>query len=149
MVHGDRVFLRAIEQSDIEACHRWMNDRVLAICLQDGGRLIGNTGLHRIDWHSRTAVLGILIGEKDCWSQGYGTDAVRTLVRYAFGDLNPRKVSLSVLAFNERAVRCYEKCGFIREGYRRAQYYKGGRYVDDIEMAIFAPGCEPAEGVRA
>jgi RimJ/RimL family protein N-acetyltransferase len=177
MVYGDRIYLRAIEQSDIEPCYRWMNDRevtqyilagkwplsrlaeqawvdraargenpndrALAICLRDGGRHIGNTGLHRIDWHSRTAVLGILIGEKDCWGQGYGTDAVRTLVRYAFEDLNLRKVSLSVLAHNGRAVRCYEKCGFVREGCRRAQYYKDGRYVDDIEMAVFAPGCEP------
>jgi len=177
MIHGDRVYLRAIETTDTEACYRWLNDREvtqylltgkwpmsmlaeqgwierqargenpsdrsMAICLKDSGRHIGNLGLHRIDWLSRTCILGILIGEKDCWSQGYGTDAIRTALGFAFDRLNLRKVSLSVLDFNKRGIRCYEKCGFVREGNQRAQHFKDGRYVDEIMMAVFAPGQEP------
>lgn len=138
---------RLAEQGWIERAARGENpnDRALAICLVDGDRHIGNLGLHRIDWVSRTAHLGILIGEPDCWGKGYGSDAIRAALGFAFGRLNLRKICLTVFDFNSRARRAYEKCGFALEGCLRSQHYKDGHYVDELVMAAFAPGAEPED----
>ena len=177
MILGERVYLRAVELTDLDSCVRWMNDaevtgflatgvfpisrlaeqgwleraaraesptnRNFAVCLIDGDRHIGNAGLHSIDWLSGVAELGIMIGEKDCWNQGYGTDVVRTLTTFAFRQAHLRKVFLRVFSHNQRAIRCYEKCGFRHEGRLSAQVFKDGRYVDEILMGLFAPGREP------
>lgn len=173
MIKGNRIYLRAVETTDLDDCVRWVNDsevtkylavgvfpisrlaeqhwieraargdsatdRLFAICTLDGDRHIGNAGLHGIDWISRRAELGIMIGEKDCWSQGYGTDVVRTLARFAFEDINLRRLYLRVFSHNPRGIRCYERCGFIEEGRLRAHHFVNGSYVDDIVMGLFAP----------
>jgi diamine N-acetyltransferase len=89
-------------------------DVLLAIETADGVH-IGNLGLHGINWKDRSAELGIAIGEKAYWNQGYGTDAIRTLLGLAFRELNLHRVFLRVDADNARAIRCYEKAGFQRE----------------------------------
>jgi RimJ/RimL family protein N-acetyltransferase len=114
-------------------------ERQLAICLRDNDRYIGNCGLHQISWRSGTADFGIMIGDKECWNQGYGQDAVRAVLRHAFRELGLRKVTLSVLAPHARAIRCYEQCGFILEGTLRRQHLIDGTYVDELRMAAFAP----------
>ena len=91
------------------------SEHIYAIEIKEGLH-IGNVGLHSINWKDRSAVLGIIIGEKDHWNQGYGTDAIRTALGYAFSRLNLHRVSLQVDAENTRAIRCYEKCGFRHEG---------------------------------
>lgn len=179
MIKGDRIYLRAVETTDLDACLRWINDpevtrylmvgtfpisrlaeqgwveraargesprdRHFAICLIDGDRHIGNAGLHGIDWPNRVAELGIMIGEKDCWSQGLGTDVMRTLVDFSFQQINLRRLFLRVYGHNHRAIRCYEKAGFQHEGRLRAHTFKEGRYVDDLFMGIFAPGEAPED----
>lgn len=100
------------------------------------GRHIGNCGIHRVEWENRVCEIGIVIGEKDCWDQGYGTDAVRALVRFAFQEMNLHRVELNVFAFNPRAVACYRKCGFVEEGRKRHAVYKGGAYHDVIVMGL-------------
>ncbi len=80
------------------------------------GRHIGDIDLHAINRPGRTAKLTVLVGDKSAWNCGFGTDAVRTVLRYAFADLGLEQVKLRVFNFNERAVRCYEKCGFKRTG---------------------------------
>jgi RimJ/RimL family protein N-acetyltransferase len=97
---------------------------------------IGNVGLHRVDWKNRTAVFGIVLGEKAYWGQGYGTDATRTMLHFAFGELNLNRVELEVYDFNPRATRCYEKAGFRREGTRRQARFHDGCYHDSHLMAI-------------
>jgi diamine N-acetyltransferase len=97
---------------------------------------IGNVGLHRIAWKNRNAVLGIALGEKAYWGQGYGTDAVRTMLRFAFHELNLHRVELDVYDLNPRAIRCYEKAGFRREGTRRQALFRDGHYYDVHLMAV-------------
>ncbi|MFO8034511.1 MAG: GNAT family protein [Candidatus Bipolaricaulota bacterium] len=97
---------------------------------------IGNLGLHRVDWKNRTATLGIVLGEKAYWGQSYGTDAARTMLRFAFHELNLHRVELETHSFNPRAQRCYEKLGFRHEGTRREALYREGRYYDSYTMAI-------------
>ena len=78
------------------------------------GRHIGDLDLHSIDRYQRSAKLTILLGDKAFWNQGCGADAIRTLLDHAFSELGMDSVSLRVYDFNERAIRCYEKCGFTR-----------------------------------
>ena len=97
---------------------------------------IGNCGLHDGQPENRKASLGILIGNKDYWSSGYGTDAIVTLLRFGFHEMNLNRVWLDVYEFNERAQACYKKCGFVEEGRLRQNIYQEGRYWDTIIMGI-------------
>lgn len=114
---------------------------VLAVETADGVH-IGNIGLHSINWKDRSAELGIVIGEKDCWDQGYGTDAIRTLLRLAFGEMNLHRVYLRVDADNLRGIRCYQKCGFQREGVLRDTVFREGCYYDQLLMSVLRPEFE-------
>jgi RimJ/RimL family protein N-acetyltransferase len=107
------------------------------------GTLIGQCALFQFDHVARTCALGITIGDKAYWSRGYGRDAVRVLLDYAFRLRNLRKVWLTVWGNNERAIRCYRACGFIEEGRLRDHVWSGGAYVDLVHMSTFRPGDEP------
>lgn len=100
------------------------------------GVQIGITGLHHGRPEDRHSELGIMIGEKDYWSQGYGTDAVLTLLRFAFYQMNLNKVTLGVFDTNPRARAVYDKLGFIEEGRSREEYFQDGRYLDVIRMSV-------------
>ena len=107
----------------------------LAIETQDGVH-IGNLDLHQPHPEDRKAGLGIMIGDKAYWSNGYGTDAIVTLLRFGFHEMNLNRVYLHVFDFNERAISCYKKCGFQMEGRLRQNYFVGGRYCDVFVMGI-------------
>jgi RimJ/RimL family protein N-acetyltransferase len=112
------------------------NSFVFAILTLAENKLIGNCGLHDVDLKNRKAVFGILIGDKNYWSKGYGTDATRTLLRFAFEELGLNLVELEVYDFNPRAMRAYEKAGFKRVGVHRQGLYRGGKFHDEILMGI-------------
>ncbi len=101
-----------------------------------GWMMIGGCGFFNLDGRNRCAEFGIMIGEKRCWNQGYGTDTVRLLVSHGFNTLNLHRIYLRVLENNPRAIRAYEKVGFILEGRQRQAEYKDGRYVDLLVMSI-------------
>lgn len=105
---------------------------------QEGGSWlpIGNLGLFNIDWRSRSAELGIMIGEKTYWDKGYGSEALGVLLGHAFDTLNLNRVYLRVFEYNKRAVRAYEKMGFVLEGRMRQAEYHAGKYVDVLFMSI-------------
>ena len=99
-------------------------------------RPIGTCGLFGINWRYRCAELGISIGDKRFWNRGYGTQTMRQLVEHGFSRLNLNRIYLRVHADNPRAIRCYEKVGFIREGIQRQAVYKHGGYVDVWMMSV-------------
>ena len=163
----ERVLLRPLDRSDLRRCVAWFNDpEVTHYLARDGpltfdeeerwfanykaktdelifaitvdGQHIGNVGLHAIDRSNGRADVGIMIGEKAFWSQGHGTDALRAILRYAFRELRLNKVSLDVIDYNERAIRVYERLGFVREGVKRQNLQKRGKFVDVIWMSILA-----------
>ncbi|TMF13168.1 MAG: GNAT family N-acetyltransferase [Chloroflexi bacterium] len=107
----------------------------LAMETKDGLH-IGMCGLHHTSPENRHASLGIMVGDKSYWSNGYGSDAVMTLLRFAFEEMNLNRVELGVFEFNERAIACYLKCGFVEEGRRREHYFQEGRYWDIIDMSV-------------
>jgi RimJ/RimL family protein N-acetyltransferase len=97
---------------------------------------IGNCGFHEIDWRNRSAEFGIMIGEKSYWNQGYGTEAVRLLMKHGFDALNLNRIYLRVFENNHRAIRVYEKVGFVHEGRFRQAEFKEGEYVDILFLSI-------------
>ena len=107
-------------------------------------RFIGDAALS-VAWLTRNAWLGIVIGEREYWGKGYGTDAMNLLTRYAFMELNLHRVSLSVHSYNARALRCYEKAGFRVEGAIRGETFREGRHTDGIYMGILRREWESLE----
>jgi RimJ/RimL family protein N-acetyltransferase len=99
-------------------------------------RLIGFVDLEVNHWPQREGWLGIGIGRREDWGQGYGTDALQVLARYAFAELNLERLTLNVFAYNERAVRSYLKAGFIVEGRQRERLRRGARRYDMIFMGL-------------
>ena len=97
---------------------------------------IGNCGFHNIDWRCRSAEVGIFIGEKQLWNQGYGTEAMRMMVRYGFETLNLNRIMLEVYETNQRGQKAYEKAGFKLEGRKRQGMYKHARYIDILMMSV-------------
>lgn len=172
-LRGHKVILRPLEKErDLETLRRWINDPdvtqyllahrpitptgeaewfdqleqnddvVLGMETLDGA-FIGTMGLHQISLKDRTATTGALIGEKAYWGQGYGTDAKMTLLDYAFNTLNLRKICSSVLEFNERSLQYNLHCGYQIEGRRRQQFFRNGRYWDEILLGLFREDWEP------
>jgi RimJ/RimL family protein N-acetyltransferase len=97
---------------------------------------IGNTGFYSIDWIHRRSEYWILIGEKDYWGQGIGSEVLELMQRYAFKNLNLNKLYLNVGANNHRAIAVYKKLGFVQEALLREHYYIEGEYTDVIAMSI-------------
>jgi RimJ/RimL family protein N-acetyltransferase len=110
-------------------------DKGFAIETLDGA-LVGDCGLRKIDWKSRKAEFFITIGEKGFWDKGFATETLKLVSRLAFDKMNLNRLWLSVLVDNPRAVRCYEKCGFVREGLLRQESYVDGKYRDVLTMAL-------------
>jgi RimJ/RimL family protein N-acetyltransferase len=111
----------------------------ITIPKDDGSEiLIGNCGIHRIDWKNRSAEIGITIGEKEYQNKGYGTEAIELLLDYAFSTVNLNRIELSVYEYNVRALKVYSKLGFIEEGRKRQFMWSKGAYHDAIIMSILA-----------
>lgn len=113
-------------------------EKPLVVDIKDGSdwRLIGNSNFFDFDWIARAAEVGIMIGDKSVWNQGYGTEVMRLLLRHGFGTLNLNRVYLRVYAENKRAIRTYEKVGFVHEGRLRQAQYKNGLYGDVMLMSV-------------
>jgi RimJ/RimL family protein N-acetyltransferase len=99
-------------------------------------RLIGFLTLFGVSWTHGDAWMGIGLGEREYWGKGYGTDAVRVALRYAFTELNLRRVTLGVFAYNPRAIKSYEKAGFTVEGRLRRYIARDGQRNDMIVMGV-------------
>ncbi len=99
---------------------------------------IGELGLLAIHPSHRRAELGISIGEEPYRGRGYGTDAIRTLLRHAFGTFGLRRVQLITDEDNERGIRCYEKSGFAREGLLRQHRLRHGEPLNMMIMGALS-----------
>lgn len=160
---GEKVRLRPIEPADVGLLQRWINssparDYILTrlplsleqerdwaanasvnpnmpvFVIQTLGLIdIGTAALHI---EGSRATLGIAIHEPEYWNRGYGTDAVKTLVDGAFRARQLVRIDLTALPENSRAIRCYERAGFAREGVLRRYIYQDGAYRDVVIMSV-------------
>lgn len=112
------------------------------------GTPIGDAGLQDIQPLQKRADLSISIGEKACWGQGHGPEAIRLVLGFAFGSLDCRRVSLLVDCDNLRAIRAYDKCGFVQEGLLREHRLRYGKPVDMLAMGVLRDGEPQLQGDR-
>lgn len=131
---------RHFEQDDI---YRWIefhnskDDEVLMV-IEDlnSNTVIGHIGLYNIDTESKSAEIGILIGNPGIHGRGIGTKTTRALVSYAFNRLGLHRVYAYVIVENEASLRMFRKCGFQEEGILRDSLMKGGRYHSQVLLAV-------------
>lgn len=97
------------------------------------GDLVGRCGIIKIDWKNRVGELAIMIGAA-YRGRGYGKEAMSLLCRFCFNEMNLHRLKVTVFAFNEPALRCYEANGFIREGLLRQEVFRDGAYRDVVIM---------------
>jgi len=162
---GKKCYLSPIDLGDAEKFTGWLNDLEVtenlslypqAISLEGEkdilGRvasghnysiidiatneLLGNCGFVSVDHLNQTAEVGIFIGNKDYWSKGYGSEALRLLMDFGFKALNLHNIGLTAYSFNKRAIKCYEKIGFRLMGKRRQALLRGKDRFDIIHMDI-------------
>jgi RimJ/RimL family protein N-acetyltransferase len=124
---------------------RWF----FVICRLEDDRPVGSLDLHEIGPTSGGAGLGIVIGDPADTSQGYGSDALRVLLDFGFGELRLERMWLEVFEFNERARHVYERLGFLHEATFRHAFFHGGRYVDLQRMAILREEWAVGRGTAA
>lgn len=103
---------------------------LFAVRRLEGDDVIGYLALDGILWPHRSAWLTIGIGDPAHRGQGYGTEALRLALRFAFHELNLRRVQLTVFSYNERAIAVYERLGFRREGTYREALERDGQLHD-------------------
>ena len=163
---GDRIYLSPRSTEDYEIFTEWLNDfettdylgrsallttlqsekeyleknynpeATFVIVTLDENKLIGTVSLENIKSVNRSATLGIFIGDKNYRSKGYGAEAIRLILEYGFKYLNLHNIKLDLMEFNQRALKCYEKCGFKEYGRRRKCIFLNGKYYDSIAMDI-------------
>ena len=102
----------------------------------NNNKLIGTIGLEDLNWIDRSAILGIFIGDEEYRNKGYGTEAIKLLLEYGFRYLNLHSIRLDLLSVNERAHKCYLKCGFKDTGKSREGIFLNGKYYDMLHMDI-------------
>ncbi|PKN76613.1 MAG: N-acetyltransferase [Deltaproteobacteria bacterium HGW-Deltaproteobacteria-10] len=112
----------------------------LAIQTVDTNLYIGNTYFRKIDWQNRSAEYGIFLGNKELWGKKIGLEVTRMMLQYGFTELGLQRIWLTVLDYNNRAIKCFEKCGFQKEGVLRRAVFSGGQFHDVIIMSTIA-GC--------
>jgi RimJ/RimL family protein N-acetyltransferase len=124
----ERKWLREIKSSGKE--------HVFAIEDKLKKKYIGNCGLHKIDRDKKNATLGIVIGEKQYWGKGYGTDSIHAIIGYAKNELGLRYLQLNVYEYNHRAIKVYENCGFKRKTVLKKNHYYNNKYWDTFVMEL-------------
>ncbi len=170
---GHMVNLRPFTKNDIPIITRWINnpeirqfiltvfpqsekqeeewfnklgsdEKNIVLCIETTeGIPIGVMGIHKINWVNRTCETGAIIGEKEYWNKGYGTDAKMHLLNYAFNTLNLHRIGSSVIDFNKRSLQYSLHCGYKVEGKKREAIFRDGKYWDIIELGLLQEEWKP------
>ena len=137
---GDEAYTPSSQESEEEAIREFHRDRahVFSIVDTETDQLVGRCLLFNVDAVNRSAMLGIVLGEKDFWNRGMGREAVGLLLDYGFNLLNLHSIMLGTYSFNERALRCYRGVGFREIGRRREARLIAGQKFDVVLMDILA-----------
>jgi RimJ/RimL family protein N-acetyltransferase len=109
------------------------------------GEVIGMINHNRIDRDNNNTTIDVIIGRKDCWDRGFGTDALCVFCAFLFRTYDLHRIWLGTYAHNIRAIRAYEKVGFRREGLLREDGLIQGRYADTVIMGLLRRDFEPPD----
>lgn len=153
--YADDDFIRhfdgtAAYPKSVDAWREWLKelqnttrDYTFGIRRHDDPALIGIVGIDGILWNNRNASLAIAIGDTQHRGKGYGVDAMRLLLRFAFHELNLHRVYLTVFSYNTPAIRLYEKLGFHQEGVYREHILRDGQAYDMLLYGLLAKEWQP------
>lgn len=131
-----RIFTKQMIENYIEETQN-ESDRVhLLIVLKEEDLIIGEVALQDIDYVNRNSNIRVALFNEADFSKGFGTEALKLLLNYGFGVLNLHRIELNVYSYNARAIKAYEKLGFIQEGIQREVLYYNHQYHDSITMSI-------------
>jgi RimJ/RimL family protein N-acetyltransferase len=119
---------------------------VLEFIIQADDRVVGDIDLFRIEARNQTAMVGLGIWRSEDRNKGYGYDALRTLVRWAFMHRNLHRVELNADPDNAPAIHIYEKCGFVLEGRQRQRHFEHGSWHDEVTMGLLRADFDRAGG---
>lgn len=135
---GDPPYPQSLErlQAEFDAGIGQSGRDDTSFALVADGEFTGTCALFSFNAAAQTCSLGITIGDRAYWGRGYGRDAVRMLLDYAFRLRNVRRVHLTVNGNNERAQRAYRACGFVEEGRLRQHVWSDGQFIDLVHMGI-------------
>ena len=136
MVGGDPNVCPPLTLDEVEQWAARMRSEALHWIIEREQHAIGTARLHQLDPDNRRARYAIGIFDPALWGQGLGTEATRLVLAHAFDVLGLHRVDLRVLAFNTRAIACYEKCGFVQEGIEREGALIGDEWQSDVFMSI-------------
>lgn len=129
-----------ISQAEEDAWfERYLNqdkNRVFVVQTKEGINAIGYLLVSNIDHKNQNAEIGIHIDEKEYQGQGLGTDAMKTLLRFLFGEMNLHRAYLYVHDYNERAINFYKKMDFKKEGVLRKALFTEGMFCDILLLGI-------------
>jgi RimJ/RimL family protein N-acetyltransferase len=109
---------------------------VIEISADGVWQAVGNVSFFNLNTHDSSAEIGIFIGEKKYWDQGYGTESMRLMLKHGFEDLNLNRIYLRVFETNPRGMRAYDKAGFVHEGRMRQDRFLDGKYIDVHLMSV-------------
>lgn len=139
MLGGRKYFVSsAYEKKWIEDTIFSGKDVKLAVCKIENNQYIGNAYLTDIDYVNRNARSHILIGNKDCWGQGYASEATKLLLSYAFNELGLHRVQALVLESNVASLNMHKKCGYVQEGILRDSVWKNGSFQSQVVLSILS-----------
>lgn len=152
---GNMVILKSLTSEEKKQGEIWDEDHEVSKFREVGGiknkkmkslnfgiydkitpKLIGSIGISSIDLGNKHAEIGMAIGDKNYWGKGYGTDTVKVILSYCFRELGLNKVYLDVWEENKRAIGCYLKCGFKKDGILRQHILKDNKYHNKWIMSI-------------
>lgn len=142
--HAEIIEMFGMNRSDVRpitkvGAARWVQrliDHSHAWVIVVHGRLIGEIRLDNIDLHDRRASMAIGILDPKLLGKGLGSEAIFLLLQHAFAELRLHRIGIRVLAYNQRAIRAYEKCGFVIEGREREAAFVNGAWHDDVMMGL-------------
>ncbi|HEY4696194.1 MAG TPA: GNAT family protein [Candidatus Hydromicrobium sp.] len=137
--HSFRDYTEEQELKWFEFVQNSNNDVVFAIEDIDTHLYIGNCALHKIDWEKESCEMGIVIGEKNYWNKGYGSDAIKNIINFALFNLNLKSIKLDVYRYNRRAITVYRKCGFKLVQIEKRSHFYNGKYWDTLLMEFKKP----------
>lgn len=140
---GDLPLTRLAEEQYFEQAGR-QDDTVSFAVETLAGEHIGFAGLHKLDWRHGVATSGTIIGRRDLWGRGYGSDAARVRTRYAFEVLGLRLLVSEVMADNAGSLRMLHKAGYREAGRLPRRYWKRGAYRDAVLMVAEREGAPGA-----
>ncbi|MBR0838806.1 GNAT family N-acetyltransferase [Bradyrhizobium liaoningense] len=136
MFGGSRDTYRPITRSVAEGIVKRLADHPFAWVIEHASHAIGEVRLDRVDMQDRRASFAVGILDPNYLGRGIGTEAMRLALQFAFEQMSLHRISVRVLAYNHRAIRAYQKCGFLVEGRERESAWVNDHWHDDLIMGL-------------